>query len=218
MKRKIPCLCENTFTMEIPEEINLDKDPKYLEEIENGSFMNFNCPDCGKLHKPEFPLIVLWPGKNLRLEVIPEQERMGFYHRKDEKEKGDKTEVIIGYIELADRLAVIRDGLEPAVIESLKYYLYLKAGETNPENEVNIWYHGKTTDAADAPPDTIKAALEFHIQGLKENSMALTRLPFSLYEKTAEDYKKHPRGELFVSLRHKNYLSVQNMMLPGNLK
>jgi hypothetical protein len=214
MKRKIPCLCENTFTVEVPEEIDLDKDPRYLDEIENGGFMNFTCSSCGKLHKPEFPLIVLWPGRNLRLEVIPEQERMGFYRRKGEKQKDDKTETVIGYIELADRLAVIRDGLEPAVIESLKYYLYLKAGETNPENEINIRYHGKTTEG----PDTVSAALEFHIQGLKENSVALTRLPFSLYEKSAEDYKKHPKSELFISLRHKNYLSVQNMMLPGNLK
>jgi hypothetical protein len=140
---------------------------------------------------------------------------MGFYRRKKEREKDDKTEVVIGYIELADRLAVIRDGLEPPVIESLKYYLYLKAGETNPENEINIWYHGKSTDAVSG---AINAALEFHIQGLKENSVALTRLPFSLYEKSAEDYKKHPGSELFISLRHKNYLSVQNMMLPGNLK
>jgi hypothetical protein len=201
-------LCDNTFTADIPEEIDLDKDGKYLDEIENGSFMNFSCPVCGKLHKPEFPLIIVWPGKNLRLEVIPEQDRMGFYRRKKEKEKGDKTEAVIGYIELADRLAVIRDGLEPAAVESLKYYLYLKAGETSPENEINIWYHGKTTDAA----------LEFHIQGLKENSMALTRLPFSLYEKTAGDYAKHPRAEPFISLRHKNYLSVQNMMLPGIFK
>jgi hypothetical protein len=216
MKRKIPCLCENTFTVEVPEEIDLDKDPTYLDEIENGGFMNFTCSSCGKLHKPEFPLIVLWPGRNLRLEVIPEQERMGFYRRKGEKQKDDKTEAVIGYIELADRLAVIRDGLEPAVIESLKYYLYLKAGETNPENEINIWYHGKTTE--EEAPDVISAALEFHIQGLKENSVALTRLPFSLYEKSAEDYKKHPKAELFISLRHKNYLSVQNMMLPGNLK
>jgi hypothetical protein len=214
MKRKITCLCENTFTVDVPEEIDLDKDPAYLDEIENGGFMNFTCSGCGKLHKPEFPLVVLWPGKNLRLEVIPEQERMGFYRRKTEKQKGDKTEAVIGYIELADRLAVIRDGLEPAVIESLKYYLYLKAGETNPENEVNIWYHGTTAEG----PDAISAALEFHIQGLKENSMALTRLPFSLYEKSAEEYKMHPKTELFISLRHKNYLSVQNMMLPGNLK
>jgi hypothetical protein len=209
MKRKIPCLCENIFTVEVPGEIDLDKDPKYLDEIEHGGFMNFTCPWCGKLHKPEFPLIVLWPGKNLRLEVIPEQERMGFYRRKSENQKDDKTEVVAGYIELADRLAVMRDGLEPAVIEALKYYLYLKAGETNPENEINIRYYGRAASAA---------ALEFHIQGLKENSVALTRLPFSLYEKTAGDYKKHPRGELFTSLRHKDYLSVQNMMLPGTLK
>ncbi|MDR1411642.1 MAG: CpXC domain-containing protein [Spirochaetaceae bacterium] len=213
MKRKIPCLCDNTFTAEIPEEIDLDRDSSYLGEIENGSFMSFSCPNCGKLHKPEFPLVVTWPSKGLRLELIPEQDRMGFYRRK--KEKGDNTEAVIGYIELADRLAVIRDGLEPAVIESLKYYLYLKAAETSPENEINIWYHGRTAAAAQ---DGEGAALEFHIQGLKENSMALTHIPFSLYEKTAGDYAKHPRAELFISLRHKNYLSVQNMMLPGNLK
>jgi hypothetical protein len=209
MKRKIPCLCENTFTVDVPEEIDLDKDGKFLDEIENGSFMNFTCSSCGKLHKPEFPLTVLWPSKNAQFEVIPEPERLGFYHQK--KEKGDKTEVVIGYIELADRLAVIRDGLEPVVIESLKYYLYLKAEETNPESEINIWYHGKIAGAENA-------ALVFHIHGLKENNMAVTRLPFSLYEKTATDYKRQPKGELFISLRHKNYLSVRNMMLPENLK
>jgi hypothetical protein len=216
MKRKIPCLCENTFTVDVPEEIDLDKDGRFLDEIENGSFMNFTCSSCGKLHKPEFPLAVLWSSKNAQFEVIPEPERMGFYHQK--KEKGDKTEVVIGYIELADRLAVIRDGLEPLVIESLKYYLYLKAEETNPENEINIWYHGKIAGAENVALDTANAALEFHIHGLKENNMAVTRLPFSLYEKTAADYKRQPKGELFISLRHKNYLSVRNMMLPGNLK
>jgi hypothetical protein len=225
MKRKITCLCENIFSEDVPEEIDLDGDAKYLEEIENGVFMNFKCPACGKLHKPEFPLTVLWPARNLRFEVIPEQERMGFYRRKAEKEKGDKAQVLIGYIELADRLAVIRDGFEPVVIESLKYYLYLKAGETNPDTEVNIWYHGKAakaesgTGGAEAnADDTAKAVLEFHIRGLKENSIALTHLPFSVYEKTALDYAKHPRTELFTSLRHGNYLSAQNMMLPPGLK
>jgi hypothetical protein len=218
MKRKISCLCENVFSEDIPEEIDLDRDARYLDEIENGVFMNFNCPACGKLHKPEFPLTVLWPAKNLRFEVIPEQERMGFYRRKTEKEKGGKTQALIGYLELADRLAVARDGLEPAVIESLKYYLYLKAGETNPDNEVTIWYHGKIAEAETGADGTADTALEFRIRGLKENSVALTRLPFSLYKKTAADYARHPRAELFASLRHGNYLSVQNMMLPPGLK
>ncbi|MCL2472766.1 MAG: CpXC domain-containing protein, partial [Treponema sp.] len=68
MKQKIPCFCDNNFEVEVPEEINLDSDPKYLEEILDGTFMNFICPSCGKKHKPEFKLSILWPSKELHFE------------------------------------------------------------------------------------------------------------------------------------------------------
>jgi hypothetical protein len=207
MKRKIPCLCENTFTVEFPEEVDLDAQSQYLEEITNGAFMNFTCTSCGKLHKPEFPITVLWPSKKLRFEVIPELDRMSFYNRKKDKEKAEPAETLIGYRELADRLAVIRDGLEPAAVESIKYYLLLKAEETNPEQEVSVWYRNRTG-----------GFLQFYIHGLKEDSVALSQVPFAVYEKTALDYKKHPKAELFSSLRYKNYLSVQNMMLGEDIK
>ncbi|MDR3166954.1 MAG: CpXC domain-containing protein, partial [Treponema sp.] len=61
LTHKIPCLCDNTFSVEAPEEINLDEQGEYIDEIMNGTFMNYTCPSCGKKHKPEFPLIVLWP-------------------------------------------------------------------------------------------------------------------------------------------------------------
>ena len=162
MKRKIPCLCDNTFTVEVPEEIDLDAGT-CLAEIMDGTFMNYTCTSCGKKHKPEFPLTVVWPSRNLRFEVLPELERMTFYRRKRDKEK-NPPETIIGYPEMADRLAVIRDGLEPAAVEALKYYLYLKAEETYPDGEISIWYQGKT--------DT---ALEFHLHGIKKDSVAVTQ-------------------------------------------
>ncbi|GHV17681.1 hypothetical protein FACS189493_5720 [Spirochaetia bacterium] len=202
MKRKIPCLCDNTFTVEVPEEIDLDAGT-YLAEIMDGTFMNYTCTSCGKKHKPEFPLTVVWPSRNLRFEVLPELERMTFYRRKRDKEKGP-LETIIGYPEMADRLTVIRDGLEPAAVEALKYYLYLKAEETYPDEEISIWYQGKT--------DT---ALEFHLHGIKKDSVAVTQVPRDVYEKTLEDYQGHPKSELFASLRFQTYLSVQNMMQNG---
>ncbi|GHV81950.1 hypothetical protein AGMMS49991_05080 [Spirochaetia bacterium] len=204
MKRKIPCLCENTFTVEAPEEIDLDAECRYLDEILSGAFMNFTCTSCGKKHKPEFPITVLWPSRDLRFEVLPELERMSFYHEKKERDRNVKTETLIGYPELADRLQVIRDGLEPAAVEALKYYLLLKAEETYPDEDITIWYH--------SGPQENAGTLEFHLQGLKENSVAVTRVPFTVYEKTLADYQKHPRGELFSSLRFRTYLSVQNMM------
>jgi hypothetical protein len=204
VKQKIPCYCDNTFSVEVPAEIDLDRQGEYLDKILDGSFMTFFCTSCGKKHKPEFPVTILWPSKNLRLEVLPELDRGEFYRRKKEQ---DPKETVIGYPELSDRIAVYRDGLEPAVIEALKYYLYLKAEEASPDGELGVWYQQRGPEG-----------LEFHIHGLKQDEVAVTILPLDLYEKTRRDYKAHPKGELFSSLRHRSYLSVQNMRRPEALK
>jgi len=211
MKRKIPCPCDMVFEVEVPEEINLDTDPIYMDEIKNGSFFNFSCPACGKKHKPEFPLSILWPSKKLRFEVLPELERGEFYRRKKtgEQKGSDPAETIIGYPEMADRLTVIHDGFEPAPVEAIKYYLLLKAEEQYPDEEIEIWYFGfsKGGDALG-----IEDFLEFHIHGIKENEVAVMKVPVSLYEKTLHDYKNNPKKEIFRFLRIKTYLSVKNTM------
>jgi hypothetical protein len=211
MKRKIPCLCDRVFEVEVPEEINLDTDLVYLDEIRSGRFFSFPCPACGKNHKPEFPLSILWPSKKLRFEVLPEQERSGFYRRKkDAEQKGsDAAETIIGYPEMAERLSVINDGFEPAPVEAIKYFLLLKAEEQYPDEEIEIWYFGfsKGGDAIG-----IESFLEFHIHGIKENEVAVMKVPFSLYEKNLNDYKSNPKKEIFNLLKVKTYLSVKNTM------
>ena len=207
MKRKIPCFCENTFEAEIPEEINLDNEPGYLDEILNGNFLAFRCPNCGKKHKPEFPLSVHWPSKKLSFEILPELDRGVLYRRKKRaSRKGPNTlETIIGYAEMAERLAVLRDGYEPVAVEAIKYFLHLKAEEQYPEKEMEILYY-KTERASE------QNFLEFHIHGIKENEVAVMKIPFSLYEKTIDDYKKHPKSEIYSSLRVQTYLSVKNTM------
>jgi hypothetical protein len=203
LKQKIPCFCDNTFSVEIPNEFDLDAQPGYIDEIMEGSFMNFICSSCGKKHKPEFPITVLWPSRNVRLEAIPELDRGEFYRRKKGGKEKESFETVIGYPELADRIAVIRDGLDPVIIEALKYYFLLKAEEAYPEMDISIWYQNRGPDN-----------LEMHLHGLKENEVAVTRVPMTVYEKTREDYKKNPRGELFTSLRFGSYLSIQNMRRP----
>jgi len=216
MKRKINCLCDRAFEVEVPEEINLDTDSSYLDEIRSGRFFNFPCPACGKNHKPEFPLSILWPSKKLRFEVLPEQERSGFYKRKKtaEKKGSDPAETIIGYPEMADRLTVINDGFEPAVVESIKYFLLLKAEEQYPDEEIEIWYFsfskGASSQGGDAPGS--EGFLEFHIHGIRENEVAVMKVPLSLYEKNLQDYRSNPKKEVFSVLRFKTYLSVKNTM------
>ena len=209
MKQKITCLCDNSFDVDIPEEIDLDQNPVYMDEIQDGSFLNFICPSCKKKHKPEFPVTVLWPSKNLKLEVLPELDRGEFYRRKESPaDKSPYTlETIIGYPEMAERLAVIQDGYEPTPVEAIKYQLGLKAEEQYPDNEMEIWYYSSDSDS-----------LEFHIHGIKANQVAVMKIPLSLYKKTLADYKEHPKKEIFTVLRAGNYLSYKNTMRPEGLK
>jgi len=204
MKKNLNCLCGGNFSIDIDEEIDIDSNPEYLEKIFNGTFMSFVCPHCGKKHKPEHKLTVQWKSKKLKLEVLPELDRGEFYLRK--KDTPD-FETVIGFPEMADRLAVIKDDLEPVIIETLKSYLLAKAEENYPDNEINVWYHCKGS-----------GGIEFHLDGIRADEVAVMRVPLDLYEKTREDYRKHPKNDNFTQLRVRSYLSIQNLMRPNIYK
>jgi hypothetical protein len=192
--------------VDAPEEIDLDAEPRYVEDIIAGNFMNFVCTSCGKKHKPEFPITVKWNSKGAVLEVLPELDRGLFYRRKEEK-KSAFTGALIGYPELAERIAVLRDGLKVEVVEAIKYYLLLKADEAYPDEEISVWYQHRAD-----------SSLEFHIHGIKKEEVAVMRVPLTLYEKTLADFKKNPKSEPFSLLRVKNYVSIQNVLRPDELK
>jgi hypothetical protein len=208
MKHNITCLCGRSFSIDIEEEINLDNSPDQLEKICNGTFMSFDCPDCGKKHKPEYVINLVWKSKNINLEVLPELDRGEFYRRnKDKSFKDNSYETIIGYPEMADRITVIKDDLEPVVIEAIKSFLLAKAEETYPDKEINAWYITKTPKG-----------IEFHLEGIKQDEVAVMIVPYEIYEKTQADYKKRPKNDIFTSLRHRTYLSVQNLYRHDALK
>jgi len=206
MRHKIPCFCDNTFVIDVPEDIDLDTDPQHIDDILAGNFMNFPCTSCGKRHKPEFNLIVRWPSKNLVLEVLPELSRGEFYRRKAEKNQ-TPMETVISYPELAERIAMVKDELVTEAVEALKYYLFVKADESYPEEDISVWYHTKAGNS-----------LEFHVHGIKANEVAVMHIPLALYEKTLEDYRANSNAEPFPSLRVKSYCSIQNMLRPDELK
>ena len=204
MKQNIGCPCGKSFPQDIEEEIDLDLNPEHIESICSGTFLNFLCPACGKKHKPEFKLMIVWKSKNLRLEVLPELERGEFYRRKKDNAS---YETIIGYPEMADRIAVIKDDLSPIVIETLKYYLLAKAEENYPDRDINAWYHSRG-----------EGGIEFHLDGIRAGELAVMRIPVEVYEKTREDCQKRPKNEVFTSLKSGSYTSVQNIFRPDALK
>jgi len=204
MKKNIICPCGNNFPFEYDEEVDLDEKQQALESILSGTFMSCVCPSCSKQHKPEFRITINWKSKNYIFNVIPELERGKFYLNKKEK---PAAETIIGFPEMADRLAVIKDGLEPVVIESLKSFILAKAEDNYPDSEIDVWYHcsGPT-------------GIEFHLNGIRRGEVAVMIIPQTLYDKTYEDYKKHPKNANFTGLRVFNYLSVQNLLRPSVLR
>jgi hypothetical protein len=86
-------------------------------------------------------------------------------------------------------------------VEALKYYLYLKAEESFPDQEALIWYHSFDS-----------GGIEFHIHGIKAEEVAVTKVPGELYEKTLSEFRRNPRGGVFSDLRVGSYLSVLNTM------
>lgn len=211
MKKNIACPCGSHFSINYDEEVDLDKNPEILENILKGVFMSYNCSACSKKHKPEFKITVIWNSKNLKMRVLPELERGEFYLQRSSqlrnKKEKDSFETIIGFPEMADRLAVIKDDLDPVVIEALKSYLLIKAAENYPKKKINAWYHCKGPQG-----------IEFHLDGIRADEVAVMIVPQEIYDNTDNDYKKKPKKDPFPSLRVRSYLSVQNIMRPNMLK
>jgi hypothetical protein len=204
MKKNITCLCGNNILIDYEEEVDLDQSPENLTNIFTGVFMSYKCTYCGKNNKPEYPITIVWKSKNLKMRTLPELDRGEFYRNKKEDYQ---FETIISYPEMADRLAVINDGLEPVIIETLKLYLLDKAEENYPDKEINAWYH------SNGP-----AGIEFHLDGIRHGEVAVMRIPQELYNKTLDDYKKTPKKGIFPQLRVRSYLSVQNLFRHDALK
>jgi len=204
MKTNINCLCGTNVPVEYDEEVDLDTNPEIYEKILMGNFMSYKCSFCGKQHKPEYKIKVIWKSKNVNMEVLPELDRGEYYRNKNENLS---IETVIGYPEMADRLSVINDDLEPVIIETLKSFLLDKAIENYPDNEINIWYHCKNT-----------GGIEFHLDGIRKDEVAVMRVPLEMYEKSLEDYRKRPKNDIYASLRVRSYLSVQNILRHDALK
>jgi len=113
---------------------------------------------------------------------------------------------------MADRLTVINDGFEPAAVEAIKYFLQLKAEEQYPDEEIEIWYFSFSKGVSRGDTSGSEGFLEFHIHGIRENEVAVMKVPLSLYEKNLQEYKSNPKKEIFSVLRFKTYLSVKNTM------
>jgi len=185
-------MCETSFDADLPEEIDLDAEPGRIDEILSGTFFQVSCPSCGTLLKPELSVRLLSRKKHLDIQVLPELERLSFHLGEVSVPKG--AELLIGYAELFERARMIADGLDPAAVEIIKYYLLLKAEEGAPESaELSVAYAGLQEGSG---------KLLFHIRGMKEGEIAVLPIGRDYYERILKEapstIKKEPFDAIFA--------------------
>lgn len=211
---KITCACEHSFKIEHKEKINLDKEPEKIIDIQEGNFLTFICPQCGKTIKSEIKTRLEWKSKNEILFLVPEINRIACLNfcaglkqinietNEEIKEpflKPDETPVI-GYSELLDRVNVLHSNLNPRAIEAVKFFVMDSAKNMNKKN-VRIVFQKITHDDF----------LEFYIYGIKENEIGIMKVPINLYEQVVYDIENRKSPEIFKGLYIGQYLSYKNI-------
>lgn len=199
--RTLTCHCEQTFKVDLPELVNLDSTPDVIAQIADGSFLTCICPTCGAELHTDLKTRLDWPSKKTSILLIPEIDRLAWLSGALETDAD--VQVTIGFAELADRVAVLGAGLSPLAVEAIKYHLTVKARDASPDVRPIILFD-RLRDSGD---------LEFRIHGLKQNEVALTVIPQSLYRSILEDASAHPENEPYASLTNGAYISVQNILL-----
>jgi hypothetical protein len=196
--KRIICLCEKAFEVDLPDLIDLDSAPSYWEEVESGNFFSVVCPECGKKLKPELPVRLKSAKKGVDLLLVPEIERSAYYRGEHKIPKG--IEIVIGFAELRERLNERRQGIDPRAVEIMKFYFCAKAEESNPDLDLLIFFRDATGEE-----------LEFGIQGLQEGSLGISKLSRAVYEKAKGEIEAKSKEEPFASFLALPYISIRNL-------
>ena len=216
--QKITCKCDCSFDVEYEKTIDLDARPAIKEDIKKGAFLSFICPSCHSKANIELETEFVWKSKKTTLLFVPEKKRMeclafcaGAVRIDAENNKKIKTEFlkkgqtpVIGYPELADRIAVLDADLDPEIVEAVKFFL-LDNGKNIKGKHIQILFEKLEGDT-----------IEFHLHGLREKEVAVMRVPLSLYRSVETDHKKGKQKEVFKALWLGPYLSYKNIHAEGD--
>jgi hypothetical protein len=196
--KDITCVCERSFEADVPDEVDLDRDEAVLPSILDGSFQSYACPSCGKLLKPEFPVLLRSASRKTNVFFLPESERGTFYA--DAAKAPSGSEVVIGYPELLERAREMTAGLDPRPLEIMKFFYLQKAEEKSPEGEIRVFFHGIEADS-----------LVFHIHGMAQDEIAVIKAPRSSYDRTLAELPERAKTAPYASILAPPYISIRRL-------
>jgi hypothetical protein len=198
--REIVCHCEKSFEHDVPEEVDLDKNPEMRESILSGDFLSISCPHCGKTIKPEFPMRILQRSRELDIYMVPELDR-GKLLRNALEDIPPCSRLVVGYTELVEKILLEDAALDDRAVEMLKYYLLSRAVESaETEEDIRILFKERQEDG-----------LIFHIQGLRDDKIGLFKVAMDTYRKAEVKLGESLREPPFSTLLEPPYVSVNNI-------
>jgi len=194
----VTCVCEKSFEVEPPADVDLDEDPGVLESILEGSFMVYTCPECGARLKLEFPVRISSRSRGWDICFIPEKNRSELYRRELSFAIPDGSHCAVGYAELVEKLRVLEHDLDERAVEVIKYHLLTRALQASEEQEsIRILFVEKTADQ-----------LVFHIHGLRKDEVGVSRIGMDIYRKARQNLDETAAQEPLKSLLEPPYVSI----------
>ena len=191
---KLNCYCGKSFEIEINKTIELDKDSIITDQILNNKFMEYHCPSCNKILRPEFRINFI--GNGIDLTMIPEIERDS-YLAGTNKQKA--KQIVIGFQELREKIIIHNLNFNERTIELIKLYLLKK---TNSKPDIKIFFENLKNDY-----------LIFYIYGLKENETGISKLPKHIYTTIDENLEERLKDREIKELLDLPYISI-NKIIP----
>jgi hypothetical protein len=205
MKRRIVCFCEHGFDAEVPDSVDLGKQPEVEREIVDGEFLSIHCPNCGKVLKPEFPVLIEDPQAENSIYFIPELDRSAFFRGSLSYSLREANRVAIGYEELVEKFLLKRYELDDRVVEIVKYFLLSKIMEDESEGqEVRLLFSKKDAHT-----------VYFHVLGLKKDEVGILKVPVATVEKAASQLEEKKQQEPFSEILKAPYVSVNKLLVEG---
>ncbi len=190
--KKISCYCGTSFEANIKDKINLSENPEIVDQILDNNFMEFMCPACDKILKPEYR--IRFYGDDIDLIMIPEIERDSLLTGRVEIES---KQVVVGFQELREKFLIHKFEYDDRIIELIKLYLLEK---TDTKLDIRILFTKKE-----------KEVLIFYIYGLKEEETGISKIPESIYNSISsnlEERLKEPGIRELLSLPYRSVNTI----------
>ena len=205
MKRRIVCFCEHGFDAEVPDAVDLGKQPEVEQAIIDGEFLSIRCPNCGKVLKPEFPVLIEDPQAENSIYFVPELDRSAYFRGSLSYSLREANRVAIGYEELVEKFLLKRYNLDDRVVEIVKYYLLSKVMEDETgDRELRILFSKREGDT-----------VLFNVLGFKKDEVGILKVPMATVEKVASQLEEKKHQEPFSEILKAPYVSINNLLVEG---